>query len=339
MILRIPTPLKGTLTNEIEENGTRLPMVSFDSCIEASIGESALTLIEDFLSPTTGKKGQATMKLSISTFPRYLPIQINRYERGDNWEPQKTQCEVPVPRTIDLTNLRANRIHSGDIPLHNDTRSTIDMLNPDADLLCQLLSMGFPYDQCTCSLQMTKNAGLEQAIAWIFENNQSTKTSSPGNSTSKDCEIKSKNSEKIEILQNMGFSTKAAEVALFKCGNDIERAADWLFTYPGNLENLTAEAEHDSNLPASSRLDKSRAEKIRSENDSPTGKYILKAFISHIGKSTTAGHYICHINKSSDLSDPSKDQWVIFNDRKVALSKKPPLEHAYLALFENISGL
>ena len=57
-------------------------------------------------------------------------------------------------------------------------------------------------------------------------------------------------------------------------------------------------------------------------------EYRLKAFISHIGGSAQTGHYICHILKDGE--------WVIFNDRKVAKSKQPPRQMAYLYLYESI---
>lgn len=48
--------------------------------------------------------------------------------------------------------------------------------------------------------------------------------------------------------------------------------------------------------------------------------------ISHIGKNTGSGHYVAHVKRDG--------QWVIYNDEKVALSENPPLQHAYLYLFQ-----
>jgi ubiquitin carboxyl-terminal hydrolase 5/13 len=39
------------------------------------------------------------------------------------------------------------------------------------------------------------------------------------------------------------------------------------------------------------------------------GKYTLMAVISHLGKNTDHGHYVCHVKKDG--------QWVLFNDEKV----------------------
>ena len=57
-------------------------------------------------------------------------------------------------------------------------------------------------------------------------------------------------------------------------------------------------------------------------------KYKLVAFISHMGTSTSVGHYVCHILKDG--------RWVIFNDEKVALSENPPKDLAYLYLYQRV---
>jgi len=46
--------------------------------------------------------------------------------------------------------------------------------------------------------------------------------------------------------------------------------------------------------------------------DTGVGKYTLMAIISHIGKNTEHGHYVCHIQKEG--------QWVLYNDEKVRLA-------------------
>lgn len=57
-------------------------------------------------------------------------------------------------------------------------------------------------------------------------------------------------------------------------------------------------------------------------------EYKLVAFISHMGMSSLVGHYVCHILKDQ--------QWIIFNDEKVAISQNPPKELAYLYLYERL---
>mmetsp|Transcript_18414 Transcript_18414/g.34266 ORF Transcript_18414/g.34266 Transcript_18414/m.34266 type:complete len:102 (+) Transcript_18414:1-306(+) len=56
------------------------------------------------------------------------------------------------------------------------------------------------------------------------------------------------------------------------------------------------------------------------------GKYSMVGMVSHIGKNTGSGHYVAHVKHDG--------KWVIFNDEKVALSENPPMQHAYLYLFQ-----
>ena len=62
-------------------------------------------------------------------------------------------------------------------------------------------------------------------------------------------------------------------------------------------------------------------------NDGP-GTYRVKAVISHMGTSTTGGHYVCHVKKDGE--------WVFFNDSKVAQSEVPPLKYGYMYLYERV---
>ena len=43
--------------------------------------------------------------------------------------------------------------------------------------------------------------------------------------------------------------------------------------------------------------------------DDGEGRYTLMAIISHIGRNTDHGHYVCHVKKDG--------HWVLFNDEKV----------------------
>ena len=55
------------------------------------------------------------------------------------------------------------------------------------------------------------------------------------------------------------------------------------------------------------------------------GVYKLQSFITHLGASIHAGHYVCH---ARDQNDPSK--WIYYNDAKVALDESPPVPKGYM---------
>jgi len=59
--------------------------------------------------------------------------------------------------------------------------------------------------------------------------------------------------------------------------------------------------------------------------DELPGVYTLQSFITHLGASTSCGHYVCHIKKDNN--------WVYFNDRKVAFTNEPPIGKGYMYFF------
>ena len=55
------------------------------------------------------------------------------------------------------------------------------------------------------------------------------------------------------------------------------------------------------------------------------GQYGLQGFITHLGTSVFAGHYVCHIKKDN--------KWIYFNDVKVAETTEPPFGKGFIYLF------
>jgi ubiquitin carboxyl-terminal hydrolase 5/13 len=66
--------------------------------------------------------------------------------------------------------------------------------------------------------------------------------------------------------------------------------------------------------------------RVLAEQNDGRGTYTLQAIISHIGRNTEHGHYVCHVKKG--------DRWIFFNDDKVAISQKPPFEHGFMYMFK-----
>jgi len=54
------------------------------------------------------------------------------------------------------------------------------------------------------------------------------------------------------------------------------------------------------------------------------GQYSFQSFITHLGTSVFAGHYVCHIKKD--------DKWIYFNDAKVAEPPEPPFGKGFIYL-------
>lgn len=143
------------------------------------------------------------------------------------------------------------------------------------------------------------------------------------------------------MLQAMGFTRSQCIKALQNTDNNVERAADWIFSHPDEVNSADDAPTASSAPPAPSEPTYSDgpASKfcltsiqvkllLSSGSSSFVPAYELAAFVSHMGTSTSVGHYVCHIKKDG--------RWVIFNDEKVALSENPPFELGYLYLYRRV---
>ena len=92
------------------------------------------------------------------------------------------------------------------------------------------------------------------------------------------------------MLLAMGFPEPKCAKALRKCGMNTERATEWL------LSNMDAPSDDEeaktTDEPASKVNDQYRCSK--------PGVYELQSFITHLGSSVHAGHYVCHVKKPAE---------------------------------------
>jgi ubiquitin carboxyl-terminal hydrolase 5/13 len=134
------------------------------------------------------------------------------------------------------------------------------------------------------------------------------------------------------LVENLGmFTSDQVRAALKVTDGAADRAADWLFSHMDNIDGAIAALSVGGTSNSNVTNTTTGTTKIPLE-DSNSGLYTLRGIVSHIGKNTGSGHYVAHL-KGKD------GRWVIFNDEKVALSSKPPLEHAYLYLYQRTDTL
>jgi ubiquitin carboxyl-terminal hydrolase 5/13 len=121
------------------------------------------------------------------------------------------------------------------------------------------------------------------------------------------------------LVASLGaFTAEQVRAALRETSGAADRAADWLFSHMDDLDGAIA--------ALSGEVTGGTGPRELKQEDADVGKYTLTGMISHIGRNTGSGHYVAHLKKDG--------KWVIFNDEKVALSSKPPFQHAYLYLFQ-----
>ncbi|KAJ0401930.1 hypothetical protein ATCC90586_008261 [Pythium insidiosum] len=304
-----------------------VPIVPFQACLEKTL---APELIEDFLSSATGKKGLAQKTVRFKTFPRYLLVQMRRFYVAEDWTPKKLDVVVRVPETLSLSSYLSTGLKDGEHLLPETTTggpsamSTATEVTPDEALVVQLISMGFSENGCKRAAIATGNASAEAAMEWIFSHMEDPDFNDPPVLTaSAKEEGESFNVEHVSSLTAMGFTEDQAKCALSNTGNNPERAGDWLFNRMDDLDSAVAQWKNAASAPATTGSD----HKAKLDKSQP-GDYELVGFLSHIGRNTSSGHYVCHVKKNG--------RWVIFNDDKVALSEEPPFGAGYLYLFRRV---
>lgn len=240
--------------------------------------------------------------------PKYLLIQLQRYYVDEKWCPNKINCSTPMPDTLNLEVWRARGKQANEVEMPAEQAPKFE---PNELILRSLESMGFTRLGATKACKATKNAGVEQAMEYVMQHMED-----PGFN---DVEVEDRVEEgaepdagAVEMLTSMGFTLPQVKKALKACGNDVERSADWLFSRTGDLDEIDQEGEAANKEEAL---------------DDGKGQYQLRGFVSHIGRHTSHGHYVCHL-KGEDK------RWVIYDDSKVARSLDPPLDLGYLYLYE-----
>jgi ubiquitin carboxyl-terminal hydrolase 5/13 len=307
-----------------------IPTIDLQTCLNEWAAE---TIVPDIRWPHRNNTiSAATQTARFGSFPRYLIVQLQRYELGSDWQPIKLEVNVKFPEQIDLTQYKSTGPKEGESLVPDDDEeankasSLPNATTIDEAALSQLMDMGFTFNSCKRALTAVGGSDVEAAMGWVFEHNMDPDFYDPlpeeitgGRST----DYKNGVDESVvaTLVASLGaFTADQIRVALKETNGAADRAADWLFSHVDDLDGAIAAASQKSQ-------DTSRGEsRAKVPPDDGEGQYSLIGMISHIGKSTGSGHYVAHVKRNG--------KWIIFNDEKVALSSKPPFEHAYLYLLQ-----
>ena len=301
-----------------------VPTVTFDACIDEWAGTST---VDDYRWSHLNSVSKASSKLSLDNFPRYLLIQMQRYEIGDDWQPKKIEVKIAMPEEISLEKYKAKGPQDGENLVPEDTEMPDAAAVPtapaiDEGALAQLMDMGFTMNGCKRALTAVGGSNVEAAMNWVFEHNMDPDFNDPlpeGGAAAASSSSDVDESVVMSLVENLGcFTADQVRAAVKHCDGAADRAADWLFSHMDNLDGAIAAIESSAAANGSAS-----APSVPLEDGE--GKYTLIGLVSHIGKNTGSGHYVAHLKKDG--------KWVIFNDEKVALSQDPPIEHAYMYLF------
>mmetsp|Transcript_41240 Transcript_41240/g.53208 ORF Transcript_41240/g.53208 Transcript_41240/m.53208 type:complete len:840 (+) Transcript_41240:19-2538(+) len=359
LVLRLPIPLKEASNSAEVENQAQkrarlgdeksaedskeadkeedkvIPVVPLSACFSEWASKEQ---VDDFKSPALGgavSPQGASKSTRFASFPPLLVIQAQRFTIDSSWQQSKLEVKLEVPDVLDLEHLRgkvgedgSSILADGEVAMPEEAEPSTGTAQAteqtvDEGVMAALADMGFSQNGCKRACLACGN-DLAQSMEWIFNHSTDPDFNDPppapaASSTSGPAV----DPEMVAMLSSsMGFSEVHVTAALGQCGGDAERAADWLFSHVDDLDGAVAAlASTSGSAPSSSTP--------TSDLNGP-GVYRLRGFVSHIGKNTGSGHYVCHGLKNIE----GEEKWVIFNDSNVALSEVPPREHAYMYLFE-----
>jgi len=284
-----------------------IPNVPFEACLEGSLSED----LDLWYSPVSLKKSGAMKTTRMKTFPKYLLLQVARYYYDEKYTPQKMEVVVNVPEKLNLEKYKAKGLQEDEKELSKPEKKPGFVADPL--IISGVTSMGFTENAAIRACKAIGNANVEQAVNWVMSHIADPDLNDP---VLEDKEESSVDPAKVQQIAMMGFTPQQAAVALEKNNHSVERAMGWVFDQQ-NLEAAVAahlkEKVEDTKGPAFS--------------NGPS-QYELKAIISHLGKSTFSGHYVCHLKKDGD--------WFLFNDAKVSTCPQPPVGFGYLYLYERM---
>jgi len=337
--LRIPMPeeVKSSINSEEPDekrlkSENEIPTVTLQSCLSAWSAPHRIDGLR--WSHLNNDISAAMEEVGFSNFPRYLIVQMQRYELGPDWTPKKIEVNIQMDLEIDLNQykLEGSKDDKDLFPNNNDVKVSEMSTNTPAvsikeESLAQLLDMGFSLNGCQRALMTVGGSDVQGAMNWIFEHNGDPDFNDPlPDSSNKNGNTNASLVDEdvvTRLVENLGcFTGDQVRTALQETGGAPDRAADWLFTHMDDLDASIAAIQSD-NTSCKTKLSKTQVE-------DGNGKYELVGLISHIGKNTGSGHYVAHLKKN--------DNWVIFNDEKVAYSDSPPIPHAYLYLFQRLDS-
>lgn len=315
--------------DDVEEVPVQLE-IPLSACLNRYIQPE---VVDNFTSPDTGKAGTALKRTRLKTFPECLAVHLKRYYLDETWMPKKLDASVLMPLELDLSHLKATGVQEGEVLMEDDVVTETPTLEPaivpDISIVNQLMSMGFSENGSKRAAIATNNCSAEASMEWVFQHMEDPNFNDPieDNSMSDDPQPPENgvsqqfSPDSIAMLTSMGFTDAQAKAALTATGGSLERAGDWLFSHADNLDTAVREVFNDTESP-NNNVDESN-EGIRFVDGEP--KYELVGFASHLGSSTASGHYVAHIMKEG--------RFVLFNDEKVAVSQRPPIDLGFLYVY------
>ena len=283
--------------------------------------------------PECKKKCEWTKTQKVLNYPKYLIIVFQRFVF--DWVPVKLEVAFePILDNFDLKLLSREHKKENEVIIDSAKEEAIEDEEVEEDIqfnqqhVNYLLQSGLPELGAKWALYLSGN-DPEAALMFYLENSDNPEYKKPlpkvkvkKNKKGEKSDDSNINSAAIDELINMGFERKKAIAALKMSGGNIANAVEFLFSNP----NL-GEGDDDVNMEDQKEEKKDLVD-YKNINEGNGNLYNLYGFITHLGKNTEHGHYVCHIRQEGN-------KWTYFNDSKVTLWEDPPIRKGYIYLYRN----
>jgi ubiquitin carboxyl-terminal hydrolase 5/13 len=306
--------------------------VPLAACLESAFGESTV----DFVTHAAGRAVPTPQRVRIATYPRYLMVKMGRYAVNERWQQVKIDAIVDMPEELDLSPYKGTGPATDEELMPDDSAGAgagagagaVEVA--DDAIVTQLMSMGFGENASRKAAIATNNVDAEQAMNWVMEHmGDSDFNDPPTAATVPSSAVGEASPEAVATLSSFGYTEAQARAALAATDGNLERAADWIFSHPDELDAAVAAMAAGGGGGSGSGSGGAAAPSATLD-EGCEGKYSLVGVVSHIGRSTDHGHYVCHCKKDG--------QWALFNDEKVAASRTPPLDSGFMYLYRRQDG-
>lgn len=232
--------------------------------------------VDQFYSTAINDKTTAKKTARLASMPDFMLLHLKKFTLREDWTSVKLDVAVEVPDLLDLSAMRSTGLQPNE-ELLPELDKEVPAPPMDEAVIQQLADMGFPIEACKRAIFFTMNSGLEPATQWIMEHmgdaDFSAPFAPPGTTPAAAAPFVA-DQNGLEMLICMGFNVAQATKALKETQNNIERAADWIFSHQAEIANL--DANPDGMIPDDQPVDgaASSANQVSRIRDGESRKYL-----------------------------------------------------------------
>lgn len=285
--ISIPVPVKRKAPVSRENSDGEKPKDEFEYVtLKECLDTFTATEVVELTCPSCSSKDGFMKRSLFKTFPSTLAVNARRFELV-NWVPTKLDVPVVVgDRTFDLNAYKSPGLQDNEEPLPEDaTTSGAPTFTPNEIALGQLEGMGFPRVRSEKALHATGNTDSETAMNWLFAHMEDPDIDAPldlGGASGAGGGARGVNPESIGMMAAMGIGAPQARKALKETGGNIERAVEWVFSYPEDQGDF---GDDDAPMVAPA----AEGEKAMAGNAELPATFRLQSIVCHKGASIHAG--------------------------------------------------